>query len=133
MSECHARTAAAEDEALLVADFFVHHQLAINEVYCALKRASNLGSGISPWPLAFLPSAAPSGLRLIPDGYVRTRHAESGDCRAFLEVDLGHERLTVWKEKIRNYLTVRGLRRLRATVRAEAIPRSGRREFRTEA
>ncbi len=87
----------------LIADFFVQHQLAVNEIYCALK------CGTSPdartvcrrW-LSFLQPLAP-GLRLIPDGYAEF---QTGDevVALFLEVDLGHERLKVWKEKIQNYL-----------------------------
>ena len=40
---------------------------------------------------------------MIPDGYVEL-DTPSGILAAFLEVDLGHEGLAVWKEKVRNYL-----------------------------
>jgi Replication-relaxation len=87
---------------LLVADFFVLHQLAINEVYCALKRAPAI-SGISliRW-LSFHEPLMP-GLRLIPDGYCELG-TPAGSVAAFLEVDLGHERLKVWAGKIASYL-----------------------------
>jgi hypothetical protein len=90
------------DEAV-VADFFVHHQLAINEVYCALKYDRRTPHGITfgRW-LGF--SKRPTvKLGLIPDGYVELQ-SPSGIVSAFLEVDLGHERLRVWKDKARNYL-----------------------------
>ncbi len=52
--------------------------------------------------IAFPKRPAP-GLRLIPDGYVELE-TRSGIVTAFLEVDLGHERLRVWRDKVRNYL-----------------------------
>jgi hypothetical protein len=86
----------------LVGDFFVQHQLAVNEIYCVLKH------GTPPFPtvtfgrwLAFQEPIRP-GLRLIPDGYVEFP-TSSETVAAFLEVDLGHERLKVWKQKIENY------------------------------
>jgi hypothetical protein len=42
-------------------------------------------------------------LRLIPDGYAEWQ-TPSGVLGAFLEIDLGHEGLTIWKEKVSNYL-----------------------------
>jgi hypothetical protein len=89
--------------ALLVADFFVEHQLAVNAIYCAVK--------FSPVPLhdvafhrwaAFHEAVSPE-LRLIPDGYVEFR-TPAGIGTAFLEVDLGTENLNIWKEKTRQYL-----------------------------
>jgi hypothetical protein len=87
---------------LLVADFFVLHQLAINEVYCALKRAPVIpGASLVSW-LSFHEPLMLS-LRLIPDGYCELE-TPAGSVAAFLEVDLGHERLKVWAGKITNYL-----------------------------
>jgi hypothetical protein len=91
-----------KDEAL-VADFAVQHQLTVNEMYCTLKyRPPNL-SGVSfrRW-VAFHEPLVP-GLRLIPDGYAEWQ-TRSGVLGAFFEIDLGHEGLTVWKEKVKNYL-----------------------------
>ena len=86
----------------LVGDFFVKHQLAVNNVYCALKY------GTPPLPnvtfkrwLSFQQPIRP-GLRLIPDGYVEFQ-TPSEIVAAFLEVDLGHERLKIWKQKVENY------------------------------
>ncbi len=89
------------DEAL-VADFFIQHQLTVNEIYCSLK-SGPLPPGVAfhRW-IAFHEPLA-QGLRLIPDGYVELR-TPAGMLAAFLEVDLGHESLRVWNEKVRNYL-----------------------------
>lgn len=91
-----------KDEAL-VADFVVQHQLIVNEIYCAVKYQPICPDGISfrRW-IAFHEPVLP-GLRLIPDGYTEWQTL-SGVQAAFLEVDLGHEGLTIWKEKVRNYL-----------------------------
>lgn len=115
----------------LVADFFVQHQLAINELYCAFKY------GLPPLPtvgfkrwISFQEPVSP-GLRLIPDGYVEFQ-TQSEMVGAFLEVDLGHERLKVWQEKIRNYFQLAlsgtferqfGLRRFRVLVVAHTTGR----------
>jgi hypothetical protein len=88
---------------MLVADFYVQHQLSINAVYCGLK------FGTIPIPrvsfvnwLAFH-EALVAGLSLIPDGYVEFA-TPSGIDASFIEVDLGHEGLAIWKEKTRHYL-----------------------------
>jgi len=89
-------------DALLVADYFVRHQLTVNGIYCALKYRS------VPTPLRFQrwldfiePIAA--GLPLIPDGYVEMA-TPNGISACFLEVDLGHESQAIWKRKTANYL-----------------------------
>jgi hypothetical protein len=90
-----------QDEAL-IADFYVEHQLAVNEVYCRLKfRALPPGVSFRRW-LAFSEPVT-QGLKLIPDGYVELG-TPAGIVGAFLEIDLGTESLTVWKEKVRQYL-----------------------------
>jgi hypothetical protein len=89
------------DEAI-IADFYVEHQLAVNEVYCRLKfRALPPGIFFRRW-LA-LSEPITQELKLIPDGYVELE-TPGGTIGAFLEVDLGTESLTVWKEKVRQYL-----------------------------
>lgn len=87
----------------LVADFFVLHQLAVNTVYCTLK------FGKVPIPdvqfvhwLSFHEPLAP-GLPLIPDGYLEWK-TPTGIDASFIEVDLGHEALSVWREKAKHYL-----------------------------
>ena len=87
----------------LVASFSIEHQLQINAMYCALKfqPIPVLGARFSRWK-TFLNPVSPS-LPLVPDGYVELE-TPSGPLAAFLEVDLGTENLTVWKEKIDRYL-----------------------------
>lgn len=91
------------NDEMLTTDYFIQHQLTINDLYCSLKH------GTPPVPhvifrrwLAFYRPLA-SGLSLIPDGYVEFS-TPSGIDAAFIEVDLGHESLSIWKEKVRHYL-----------------------------
>jgi protein involved in plasmid replication-relaxation len=87
----------------LAADFFIQHQLTVNELYCGLKyRTLPQGITFERWESFFSP-VVPE-LKLIPDGYVQLQ-TPSGIFAAFLEVDLGHERGSVWREKIENYLS----------------------------
>jgi len=92
----------AHDE-ILVADFFVSHQLSINEINCLLKYRpiSIPETKFLRW-LSFYEPLEPS-TRLIPDGYVEIR-APHKTLAAFVEVDLGHEGLSVWKAKVQTYL-----------------------------
>lgn len=90
-------------DAVLVADFFVEHQLAINEVYALLKfRAIPIPHVAFHRWMAFLEPPI-KGLSLIPDSYVEFATA-TGIIAAFLEIDLGTESLAIWREKVRNYL-----------------------------
>ncbi len=91
------------EDAVLVADYFVGHQLAVNALYCALKY------GVIPAPhvtfhrwASFHEPVVP-GIRLIPDGYVEFM-TPRGTTACFLEVDLGHESQTIWKRKAEHYL-----------------------------
>lgn len=90
-------------ETMLVADYFVEHQLTINDLYCAIKFGPRPASKpvFHRW-LSFHEPLA-SGINLIPDGYMEFTTPE-GVLACFLEVDLGHESLAVWKEKARRYL-----------------------------
>jgi hypothetical protein len=87
----------------IVADYFIEHQLRVNEMYCALKYGTIPVADVAfrRWH-AFHESVAET-VRLIPDGLVEF-DTPSGTLAAFLEVDLGQEGHTVWKEKVRNYL-----------------------------
>jgi len=89
--------------AVLVADYFVDHQLAVNAVYCTAKFGKTPAPGVTfhRW-IAFHETVAPD-IRLIPDGYVEFRTPQ-GITAGFLEVDLGAERLAIWREKVRQYL-----------------------------
>jgi hypothetical protein len=88
---------------VLVADFFVQHQLAINNLYCAVRCQPIPIRDVQAirW-LAFHQSLE-GGISLIPDGYFEI-NSPQGIVASFLEVDMGHEGLKVWKAKIANYL-----------------------------
>jgi hypothetical protein len=86
----------------LVGDFFVQHQLAVNEIYCAVKHGVPPMSNVTFKRWVTFQEAVSPGLRFIPDGYVEFL-TPSETVAAFLEVDLGHERLKVWKAKVENY------------------------------
>lgn len=87
----------------LVADFFIEHQLAVNRLYCTLKFNPIPIAGVTFVAWKSFERAVTEGLSLIPDGYFELA-APTGTVNAFLEVDLGHESLRIWKEKIRNYV-----------------------------
>jgi hypothetical protein len=91
------------NDELLVADHFVQHQLSINQIYCTLKFGTIPIPQVSlnRWLCFYEPLAA--GLSLIPDGYLEFS-TPAGVVGSFLEVDLGQEPLSIWKEKARNYL-----------------------------
>ncbi len=88
---------------VLIADFFVTHQLAINEVYCNMKfRPIPVPEArFEKWMSFYEPLEAAT--RLIPDGYIEVC-TPLKTLAAFLEVDLGNEGLSVWKSKVQNYL-----------------------------
>jgi Replication-relaxation len=91
------------NDELLVADHFVQHQLAINELYCALKFGTIPVPQVSLNRWLYFHEPIVPGLSLIPDGYLEFR-MPAGTLGSFLEVDLGQEPLSIWKEKVRNYL-----------------------------
>jgi len=96
-----ARGPRRRQDQVLVADFFVHHQLAVNTLYCHLKFGKlPQGGEFLKWQLFFEP-VTPQ-IKLIPDGYVELK-TPSGIVAAFIEVDLGHERLAVWTAKAKHY------------------------------
>lgn len=91
------------NDELLVADHFVQHQLAINELYCALKFGVIRVPQVSLHRWLYFYEPIIPGLSLIPDGYLEFS-TPAGMMGAFLEVDLGQEPLSIWKEKTRHYL-----------------------------
>jgi Replication-relaxation len=105
---------------VLIADYFISHQLRVNQLYCLLKYGT-LPHPISfeRWVLFFEPLA--KNLRLIPDAYFELK-TPAGTMAAFLEVDLGHEGLAVWKEKIKKYLEL--------ALRGDFERRFGQEQFR---
>jgi hypothetical protein len=88
-------------DSVIAADFFVQHQLAVNEIYCAVKYDGPSDISFVRW-IAFQESLKAS-LRLIPDGYFELQNRDA-ILAAFVEVDRGTETLRVWTEKVRNYL-----------------------------
>lgn len=110
----------AKDE-FLIGDFFVHHQLMVNEVYCTVKYAPIPFPGLAfvRWTSFAEPVAA--GLPLIPDGYFELRLRDQS-FSMFLEVDLGNETRSVWQRKVKNYL--------RFAVTGQFAERFGDRPFR---
>lgn len=89
-------------DSVLVADFFVQHQLVINEIHCAMEYGTlPVGVSFERWQDFYAPLTP--NLRLIPDGYAEL-HTPDGIVASFLEVDLGSETMTIWKEKVQNYL-----------------------------
>ena len=91
------------NDELLVADHFVQHQLSINQVYCALKFGPSPLTHVRFHRWLYFHEPLVSGLSLLPDGYIEFS-TPSGMVGSFLEVDLGQEPLSIWKEKTRNYL-----------------------------
>jgi hypothetical protein len=91
------------NDEVIVADFFVAHQFAINEIYCDLKYRPIPMPEVKfeKWTTFYEP--LDSGIRLIPDGYFELRTPQRMLC-SFLEVDLGNEGLSVWKRKVESYL-----------------------------
>jgi len=91
------------NDEVIVADFFLAHQFAINEIYCDVKyRPIPIPEAKFEKWISFN-KPLDSGTRLIPDGYFEIRTPQKMLC-AFLEVDLGNEGLSVWKRKVESYL-----------------------------
>jgi hypothetical protein len=88
---------------IVVADFFVTHQLRINEIYCTVKyRAIPIpGAQFVQWR-SFHESIDPA-IPLIPDGYVELR-TPARTLAAFLEIDLSTESRSVWRGKVQSCL-----------------------------
>jgi hypothetical protein len=92
----------AKDE-FLIGDFFVHHQLSVNEVYCAVKYRPIAVPGTSFVRWVFFTEPVAPGLALIPDGLFELRMRDQ-IILAFVEVDLGTETRSVWQAKVSAYL-----------------------------
>lgn len=91
-------------DSFLIGDRFVAHQLSINEVYCAATiRRHASDPAVSSFRLLSKPVSEASPL--IPDAYFEI-NSDSFIRPMFLEVDLGTERLSIWNEKIKQYLNL---------------------------
>ena len=87
----------------IIADLFVQHQLAVNDVYCSLKyRAIPIPGVQLVRTLHFFRLIVPE-IRLIPDGYVEFA-TQGKSIACFLEIDRGVETRKTWMEKVQNYL-----------------------------
>jgi hypothetical protein len=90
-------------DATLVADYFVRHQLTVNGIFCTVKYRPIPVERVTFHRWLDFNEPIVSGLPLIPDGYVEFA-TPGGVSACFLEVDLGHESQTIWKRKAENYL-----------------------------
>lgn len=88
---------------VLVADFFVTHRLMINQVFCQVKYQPIPFPGARFLRWVSFHEPIRTGSSLIPDGYLEVA-GSAKVLAAFLEVDLGHEALRIWKTKIDAYL-----------------------------
>lgn len=87
---------------VLVADFFVTHQLWINRFYCTLKYRPIPIPGAEFRRWVSFTEPLERGSALIPDGYAEVS-TPGKTLAAFLEVDLGHESRSVWRTKVQAY------------------------------
>ena len=111
----------AKDE-ILVADFFVSHQLAVNDLYLIVKYRPIPVADASFVRWVSFPEPIEPGTQLIPDGYLEVRTSDR-IIAAFLEVDLGHESRAVWRRKVQEYI--------RYAVSGKFRDRFGQPQFRT--
>src|SRR5262249_50601631 len=100
-------------------------------VYCAAKYSRQRPEGVHFKRWIAFPKSPVAGFDLIPDGYVEFE-TQAGMVAAFVEVDLGHERLKGWEGKVRRYLSLAssgkferpfGERRFRVLVAAHSLKR----------
>ena len=91
------------DDELITVSSSLEHQLGINDLYCIVKyRQVSVDSGkLVRWENLYRPIDAKRSL--IPDAYIEISGPEE-TIAAFLEFDLGHENLIVWKKKVEKYL-----------------------------
>ena len=88
--------------AVLVGDAFIDHQLRINQLYLHLKFGSlPTGVAFQRWRV-FTQPLSPS-VPIIPDGYVELGTPARQVCM-FIEVDLGSERIELWRKKTEAYV-----------------------------
>jgi hypothetical protein len=88
---------------LLIANFFVTHQMAVNEIYCVVKYRPIPIPDVRFGCWLWLSEQVSPAIPLIPDGYFEMSN-QQGTVAAFIEVDLGNEGAAVWRKKIANYL-----------------------------
>jgi hypothetical protein len=102
LAETEYRPISRSHGKTLVGDLYVDHQMHINEVYCTAKfRSLPMGARLVGWRVFYAPLSEHS--RLVPDGYFEL-NSPGGIPPMFLEVDLGHQSMRVWEQKVRQYL-----------------------------
>src|SRR5438309_7686321 len=97
------RAMRMRSDELITVSSSLEHQLGINELYCLIKyrQAAIDSQKLVRWENLYRP--IDSKRSLIPDAYIEISGPE-GTTAAFLEFDLGHENLIVWKKKVEKYL-----------------------------
>ena len=90
-------------DSILVGDAFIAHQLQVNRLHLAFKFGHGFppGTRLHIWRSFREPLSTASPI--IPDGYLEIQSPAKDVCM-FAEVDLGTERLAIWKLKIEAYL-----------------------------
>jgi hypothetical protein len=89
------------ENALLVGDWFVTHQSAINWIWITAKYRSLPNAQFLRWMTFHKPLS--ENVPLIPDGYFELKTTE-GIQSIFLEADLGTETSKIWERKTALYL-----------------------------
>src|SRR5205823_196961 len=88
-------------DAVLVGDAFIDHQLHINRLYLDFKFGSlPVGVEFGRWRMFTQPLSTTAAI--IPDGYVEVGTPAKHLCM-FIEVDLGTERIDLWRKKTEAY------------------------------
>ena len=88
---------------LVVSDAFTAHQTGINQIYVAVKYRPSPALHVKLHSWRVFRQQISDAVKLTPDGYFELSAA--GAIRPmFLEVDLGTEALSVWKQKTAYYL-----------------------------
>ena len=97
------RSPRRRPDEMLTIDFTIYHQLVINEIYCALKYhpIPLTDTRLVRWEIFQSPIDSQSSLK--PDAYLEVQNPQK-TVAAFLEFDLGHENLLIWKAKVQKYL-----------------------------
>ena len=97
------RSMRMRSDELITVSSSLEHQLGINELYCTVKyRQVAMNSGkLVRWENLY--RAIDSKRSLIPDAYIEISGPKE-TIAVFLEFDLGHENLIVWKKKVEKYL-----------------------------
>jgi hypothetical protein len=88
---------------IVVGDRFVEHQTGINEIYAALKYRTSPHAGLRLHRWINFRQPISEGIKLTPDAYFELSSAQATRAM-FLEVDLGTEALSVWRQKTAYYL-----------------------------